>query len=41
MFMKAFEADGSMAGAIWGMIDEVFHMPEDIGDYISRDDTIR
>jgi hypothetical protein len=30
MWQKVFEADGGLGGAIWGMIDETFMLPEDL-----------
>ena len=30
MWMKLFEAEGGLGGAIWGMIDETFMLPEDL-----------
>ncbi len=33
MWQKVFEADGGLGGAIWGMIDETFMLPEDLPGY--------
>ena len=33
MWMKVFEADGGLGGAIWGMIDETFMLPEELPGY--------
>jgi beta-galactosidase len=33
MWQRSFETPGSMGGAIWGMIDETFMMPEDLEGY--------
>ncbi len=30
MWIKVFEADGGLGGAIWGMVDETFMLPEDL-----------
>ena len=30
MWAKTFDADGGLGGAIWGMIDETFMLPEDL-----------
>jgi beta-galactosidase len=33
MWQKVYEADGGMGGAIWGMIDETFMLPEKLPGY--------
>jgi len=33
MWQKVYEADGGLGGAIWGMIDETFMLPEDLPGY--------
>jgi hypothetical protein len=33
MWKKAFEADGALGGAIWGMIDETFMLPDSLPGY--------
>ena len=33
MWSKTFEADGGLGGAIWGMIDETFMLPEDLDGF--------
>lgn len=33
MWTKTFNADGGLGGAIWGMIDETFMLPKDLGGF--------
>lgn len=33
MWQKVFEAEGGLGGAIWGMLDETFMLPEDLPGY--------
>ncbi len=33
MWKKTFEADGALGGAIWGMIDETFMLPDTLSGY--------